>query len=172
MALLLAATAACTSPAPSSTAPSVPTGVASSSVEPSRPLSPVTRLSARVELSATTIAAGATVTGHVVVENRTSHAIRVFGCGSPFQVALVNDRVKPRIVWLQCLTRLTIRRGTSAWPINVSATYSFCARTGPVRCEHDHVPSLPVGRYRAVLFQSPRHLVPDPPPVDVLVAPA
>ena len=124
-------------------------------------------ISARVEVPSTTIASGSQMKGRVVVDNESGRPLHVSGCGSPFQVLLGNAKVKPTVAWLTCLEPITIPVGTSNWPVTISARYSSCGQgAGPVRCDHSQVPPLPPGPYRAVLYQSPRVVVP-PPPVDV-----
>lgn len=128
-------------------------------------------LSARIVLPSTTVTAGSTMPGRVVVHNTTGHRLHVAGCGSPFVVALGNDKIKPKVIWLDCLQRFTIPVGWSSWPVEISASYSVCGTgKGLVPCQNAHVPALPPGSYEAVLFQS-SHVVPRPAPVDVRVVP-
>ncbi len=135
------------------------------------PVQPEGAVSARIVLPSTTVTAGSTMSGRVVVHNTTGHRLHVDGCGSPFAVALGNDKVKPKVAWLTCLQRFTIPDGWSSWPVEVSASYSMCGKgKGLVPCENGQVPALPPGGYQAVLFQS-SHVVPTPPPVDVRVVP-
>jgi hypothetical protein len=132
-------------------------------------------LSAEVELPMTTMAAGSSMSGRVVVENGTGYAIRSTSCGSPFQVALGTDQIQPIVAWDLCLGRFTLPAGESSWPVTVDATYGGCADesaddTFP-RCMGDgNVPPLPPGVYRVELFQSQR-VVPAPPPITIRVTP-
>ena len=60
---------------------------------------PATPLSARIEMSATSIRSGAKVDAQVIVENNTGSALQVTGCLSLFAVALGNDTIEPMISW-------------------------------------------------------------------------
>ncbi len=51
------------------------------------------------------------MSGSVVVGNDTGHTIHVHGCGTPFQVALMNNEYKPTVLWLTCLKTITIPIG-------------------------------------------------------------
>src|SRR5437867_3809158 len=56
-------------------------------------------LSARIVLPSKTIARGSSLAGHVVVVNNTGRELHGSDCGSPFQVALGNDRIVPTVAW-------------------------------------------------------------------------
>jgi hypothetical protein len=129
-------------------------------------------ISAQIELPSRTISSGSQMAGRVIVENNSGRPLHVSGCGSPFQVVLGNGEVTPTVAWPTCLEPITIPVGTSEWPVTISARYSSCGQgAGLVPCDHGRVPPLPVGRYRAVLYQSPRVVVP-PLPIEVDVSAA
>ena len=151
----------------------------SSSQAPQRPAdSPaVTRspapISARVVLPSRTLAAGASLSGHVVIENNTGRAIRAAGCGSLFQLELVGRDYHPTVGWLTCLQTLTIPKGRSSYPVSIAASYNRCISGRPhgttkACLPEGGPPALPPGVYRAVLFQV-RKLVPAPPAISVRV---
>lgn len=138
-----------------------------------RATDPAQAMSARIELASTTVAAGETLSGRLVVFNNTGRDLKVIGCGSIFQVALANDAVEPEIVWNLCAQEITVPEGESTYPVSVQARRATCT-TGPApsstpTCEPDgSPPPLPPGNYEARLYQSTA-VVPDPPPVDVRV---
>jgi hypothetical protein len=70
------------------------------------------------------------MSGRVVVENSTGHAIHVTGCVTLFQVVLVNNKYKPTVAWFTCLQKFTTPVGESSYPATVEASYSQC---GPGR---------------------------------------
>lgn len=135
-----------------------------------RALAPV---SARVVLPARAMAAGSSMSAHVVISNNSGRAIHTGGCLSLFQVALVSTSYHPQPAWPLCLQSFTIRPGQSSYPVTVAASYDQCSQGRPKdtikACRPGgHPPPLPPGTYRAVLFQS-RHLVPVPPAITVRV---
>lgn len=127
---------------------------------------------ARVVLPSHTMVAGTSMTGHVVIDNRTKHALVVTGCISLFQVALSNATVRPAPLWPLCAQRIVIPTGTSSYPVTVFASYLECSSTGqpptPTRLCEQGPPALPVGSYQAVLFQN-GVVAPTPPPIPVRV---
>jgi hypothetical protein len=130
-----------------------------------------TPLWAEIDLPSTTMSAGTSMSGYVVVHNDTGQELHVSGCGTPFAVALGNDEIEPTVAWNSCLQPFTIPSGTSNWPVTVRATFLACGGPSPVpACQEGHVPPLPPGSYRAMLYQSPR-IVPTPPSIDVQVTP-
>jgi hypothetical protein len=162
LSVMALATAGCASRDAASPSPERSTGVGQREA----------RLSARIVLPSTRVAAGAMLPGRVVVENSSGRPLHVSGCGSPFAVVLRNDEIRPVVAWPTCLEQITIPAGTSSWPVTVAATYSGCGR-GNKRvppCEDGLVPPLPVGKYQAVLFQSP-HVVPKPASIEIRVVP-
>jgi len=130
-------------------------------------------VSISVELPATTMVAGSTMKGHVVVRNRTGRPIVRTGCGSLFQVALASDTIKPQVAWAACAQRITIPTGTSSYPVRVLGTYNGCSNSGsqgdmPACLPGSKLPPLPTGAYRATLFQSST-VAPAPAPIPVQV---
>jgi hypothetical protein len=132
-------------------------------------------LSARVVLPSQTMTAGSPMTGHVLVDNSTGHAIHVFGCLNLFQVLLTTSTYRPAVAWATCLQRLTIPVGETRYPVRFWATYSQCSqgrpRDGLRAClPGERMPPLPSGTYHLRLFEV-HHLVQVPPPITVRVTP-
>jgi YVTN family beta-propeller protein len=133
-------------------------------------------LSARLLLPSQTMAAGSSMTGQVLVDNHTGHAIHTVGCVSLFQVALTSRSYQPAVAWAACLQRFTIPPGLSRHRVTVWASYSQCS---PARPRHglraclpgERMPPLPPGTYHARLFQA-RPLARIPPAITVRVIPA
>jgi hypothetical protein len=115
------------------------------------------------------------MSGKVIVTNDSGRVLHGIGCGTAFQLGLGNDKIPPAVLWPRCGQQLTIPIGESSWPVTVIARYSGCGQksgdaTFP-RCREDGFPpSLPVGDYRAMLFQEPR-FVPTPPSISIRVTP-
>jgi hypothetical protein len=134
-------------------------------------------LSARVVLPSTTLIAGSSVHGEVIVHNNTGHVVKAHGCETLFQVALGNGAVQPHVAFLACSQPFTIAPGASRYPVTVEARYLACTPGRPYgsvpSCQpNGAAPALPEGRYHATLFQQPRNLVPTPAPVTIDVTPA
>ena len=143
---------------------------------PAAPRHPAAPMSAKVVLPSRTIAAGSQISGHVVVENNTGHAIRVSGCGTLFQVALVSKTYQPAVAWLACVQSFTIPVGEASYLVTVKASYLACSpglRHGTLRAclPGKGPPGLPPGLYYARLFQV-CHLLPVPPAIEVRVTPS
>lgn len=131
-------------------------------------------VSVRVVLPSRTMTAGSQMTGRVVVDNNTGHAIHEHGCLSLFQVALTSSTYHPKVAWAACLQLLTIPAGTSSYPVKIVATYFACgqgnSRDGLKACLPDQkLPPLPPGHYNAKLFIQVKHLAPAPPAIPVRV---
>jgi hypothetical protein len=151
------------------------------SVRPSTSTAPATTpttararaaISARVVLPHSLVA-GSSMSGRVVIDNRTGVALHATGCGSLFAVALGNDKVQQTISRLDCLQDFTIPTGTSSYPVTVYATYLFCSEGPPPTAEPaclpgSQMPPLPPGNYRATLDQQST-VVPAPPAISVRV---
>jgi hypothetical protein len=128
----------------------------------------------RVVLQSTTMTAGSSMSGHVIVENNTGGALKRDGCGSLFSVFLSNTFITPHPFFPACIQIFTIPVGQSSYPVTVDATYLECA--GPLgngrpcseRNGHAVMPSLPPGEYQATLWGN---IVPTPPPIAVRVTP-
>jgi hypothetical protein len=117
--------------------------------------------------------AGASMAGHVLVDNTTGHAIHVSGCLSLFQVRLTSSTYRPAVAWAACLQPFTIPAGETRYPVTVRASYSQCSQGRPRHslkaCLPDErMPSLPPGGYHARLFQAGK-LVRVPPAITVRV---
>jgi hypothetical protein len=115
------------------------------------------------------------MSGRVVVENNTGHAVHVSGCLALFQVALASSKYQPAVAWPLCLQPFTIPIGESSYPATVEASYSECRAgrpQGAVRAclPNRRPPPLPPGDYHAKLFQM-GHIVPVPPAITVRVTP-
>jgi hypothetical protein len=120
--------------------------------------------------------AGSVMTGHLVIDNRSGHAIREPGCISLFAISLSSPTYHPTVVWAECLQELTIPAGHHTYRMLVQATYSQCSRSNPPpgapKClSNGHMPPLPAGHYRVTLVQS-RDLVKIPPPIPLRVTPS
>ena len=126
-------------------------------------------------LPSRTIAAGSSMAGHVIVENHTSDAIRVVGCLSIFQVLLQNDTAHQSAFWLDCAQPFTIPRGSTSYPVMITATYTGCSTTGssltgPACLPNGRIPPLPPGKYEARLAEE-TDTFPKPPPLTITVTP-
>jgi len=133
-------------------------------------------MTARIVLPARTMTAGSSMSGQVVVDNNTGHAIRASGCVKLFQVLLTSSTYRPPVAWLGCLQRFTIPVGESRYSVTVWASYSQCSEGRPQHglraCRPDgRMPPLPPGTYHAKLFQA-HNLVRVPPALTVRVTPA
>jgi hypothetical protein len=132
-------------------------------------------ITSRVVLPSRTMMAGSSMTGHVIVWNNTGHNIRVASCGMPFAVALASRIYQPTVAFATCLDPFTIRTGRSSYQVTVFATYLACSLSRPSGGEKACLPGkrpppLPIGHYRARLFQS-ANVVPAPPAPPVWVTP-
>jgi hypothetical protein len=133
------------------------------------------QLTARIVLPTRTLVAGTTVHGMVIVSNATGKVVIVKTCGSPFQVALANDHYEPGMGWPLCLQDVSIPVGESTWKVDVQARNLGClggnqqGQKGMPKClPNGDPPPLPIGAYRATLYQDP-HVVSDPDPIEVTV---
>src|SRR5579859_1233614 len=140
---------------------------ASASASASATASPRAPLSARILLPSRTVTAGSSMRGLVVVDNRTGHPVRAWGCLSLFQVILFSESYRPSPVWLTCLQSFIIPVGESSYPVTVGASYLGCGGGLP-GCLNGRPPPLPPGIYRTRFFQSTR-IVPAQPAITVRV---
>jgi len=113
------------------------------------------------------------MSGRLIVENNTGRAMRAWGCGTLFQVALTSRTYQPAIAWQLCAQSFTIQAGRSSYRVRVYASYSQCGRgfrqgASKACLPGGRPPPLPPGDYQAILFQV-RHLIQAPPPVPVRV---
>ena len=125
-------------------------------------------LTARIELTAHTLAAGSTMPATVIVENSGAE-FQVSTCGDYFAVVLANKSVPqsgpPRP---QCLEAMTIPNGTSSYPITISASHTLCdeiSGKGYPCLPDGGMPPLPPGEYRTILVEA------SSPPVPISVDP-
>jgi hypothetical protein len=136
---------------------------------------PSAPMTARVVLPSRTMTAGASMSGHVLVDNTTGHAIQVPGCVKLFQVLLTSSTYRPTVGWFTCLQRFTIPAGESRYAVTVLARYSQCSQGRPQHglkpCRPDgRMPPLPPGTYHAKLFQV-GNIVRVPPALTLRVTP-
>jgi hypothetical protein len=115
------------------------------------------------------------MSGRVIVENNTGHAIHASGCLTLFQVALTGKRYHPAVAWPTCLQPFTIPIGKSSYPVTVEASYRECSQGRPQAdlracLPGRRMPPLPPGDYHAVLYQV-SHLVSVPRAITVRVTP-
>ena len=131
-------------------------------------------VSVQVEVPSRTMVAGSSMLAHIVVDNRTGHAIHANGCGQLFELALGSDSYPAQAGWPACLQPLTIAAGKTSYPWTIRATYSSCGGTGnpPLHAclPGGGAPPLPTGMYRVVFFQS-SNIVSAPAPIPVRVTP-
>lgn len=130
-------------------------------------------VSVRVVLPSRTMTAGSRMSGRVVVDNRTGHAIHVGACGLPFMVALSSHTYHPTVAWLACAHIFTIPAGSSSYRVEILASYLACGlRGGPSCLPGKHkIPPLPAGRYQAKLFFQGKQFGPAPPAIPLRVTP-
>jgi hypothetical protein len=131
-------------------------------------------VSVQVTVPSRTMEAGSSMLAHIVVDNRTGHAIRANGCGQLFELALGSDSYPAQGEWPACLQPLSIAVGKTSYPWTIRASYDGCGGTGnppPPACMHGGgAPPLPAGMYRVVFFQS-SNIVSAPSPIPVRVTP-
>lgn len=134
------------------------------------------QVSVQVVLPSRTVTAGSQLTGHVVVNNNTGHAIRLAGCGALFTVALASKTYHPIVESLSCLQFFTIPAGRSSYRVHVLASYLACRvghSGGGLRAclPGKRPPPLHAGRYHAKLFFQVRQFAPAPHAIPVAVIP-
>jgi heat shock protein HslJ len=116
-------------------------------------------LSATLELPTTTVEAGGTIEGEVVVQNDTGAPIELeMVCGSPFFIELRGDAA-PQVLartTAGCMPGLTLPVGASRWPVTVTTEYGMCRPVDGLgdpdtpACSADgSMPTLPPGTYTA-----------------------
>ncbi len=147
-----------TSTGPPSTA-SRPTGSG-----PSTTITRPQRFSVRIELPTTSIVAGSTVTGHLVIVNNSGAPLRLLsggrqGCTPKWAVVLANRKFPAGFAFTsECGAKpLVVRRGMNRFPFELRASYSHCGGTGvqgavkPACLPPPIVlPPLPADEYHAV----------------------
>jgi hypothetical protein len=127
------------------------------------------RVTAEVRLPTRSVIAGSTVEATVIVKNRSGSPLSVNGCGAPFAVAIESKAVPATVAWPACSRPMTIPTGTSKYRVAAVARYSSCSPDGPDRCIDLRPPPLPVGRYKATLYQNPQVLTTTPRSIEVRV---
>ncbi len=137
-------------------------------------------LLARIELSSTTVVAGGTVAGELVVENRTGGPVELLDreCRPNWTVGLVGaDGVTHEVAFPAIChpEPLTFPPGLTRLPFAVAATYHQCTPSPPpgsgaLPClpPPDIMPPLPPGRYEAKLVGTSPSLTAAPVPVEVV----
>jgi hypothetical protein len=134
-----------------------------------------TLVSVQVTVPSRAMAAGSSMLAHIVVDNRTGHAIHAYGCGQLFELALESSSDPDQAAaWPACLQPLTIAAGETSYPWTITATYDGCGGTGnpplPACLSGGGPPPLPDGMYWVVFFQS-SNIVSAPAPIPVRVTP-
>lgn len=136
---------------------------------------PAAAISVQVMLPSRTMPAGSHMSGRVLVDNRTGHAIHLHGCRSLFEVALVSSTYHPDVTTATCTQVFTIPVGKSSYAETVLATYLACNAGGPrgglPAClpGKQKLPPLPPGNYHATLFFHVRQFASAPPAIPVPV---
>jgi hypothetical protein len=147
-------------------------GPVSTSTSPTTSTAPPTGITAHLVLPVSTILAGSSMSGRVVVDNNTGHARHVIGCGGIFAVTLANSRGgQGSMGWTTCAMNITIPVGSSTYPVTIEGTYLECGGTpSPTMhaCIDSREPPLPPGVYQATLAQSTT-VVPTPPTIPIRV---
>jgi hypothetical protein len=130
-----------------------------------------------LQLDATSVRAGSTITGRVTITNNTGRPITYVTCGQLFQILLRNRDSPLAPGWLLCSGSGTFPPGTSSYPVTVAATYNQCSPSGPwsralPACPASGgMPALPPGSYQATTYELGSS-VPVPPPIEVTVEPS
>lgn len=111
-----------------------------------------------LELEATTVEAGGSIQGRVVVSNNTGEPIDITYCGAEFAVGLENDEVDQQLVFPMCASGGTIPTGMTAYEVTATASYGTCTTMtdpppGARPClPGGAIPPLPLGEYRTRLY--------------------
>jgi hypothetical protein len=153
-ALLAAVCAGCAQQAPAAPRGHAARPAASRAAAVAVPAAPV---SLRLVLPARTITAGSSMTGHVIVQNNTGHAISVWGCGTLFQVALVSATYQPSVGWTTCAQKFIIKTGESSYGATLRAAYGSCSPGGaqgglPACLPANRMPPVAAGKYQVELY--------------------
>jgi hypothetical protein len=131
------------------------------------------QVSVQVQVPSRTMEAGSSMLAHIIVDNRTGHAIHANGCGQLFELALGNSSHPALSGWPACLQTLTIPIGKTSYSWTIRATYDSCGGVGAgeLAClPHGQPPPLPAGEYD-VAFSQQTPIVSVPPPIPVRVTP-
>jgi hypothetical protein len=173
-----------TVPQPITTPPAPPTTQASPpATDPAPETTLVPGLTVWVRVPRRSMASGTSMAVDIVVRNDTGRVLDEGGCGSLFLVLLTSPIVKPSPAWPLCETDEHIPRGTTSYPMMLSASWNGCS-TEPisaawqrhldalgvpfVRClAGGALPGLPPGQYQATVFQSVGARFVDPVTIEV-----
>ena len=110
---------------------------------------------------------------HIIVDNRTGHAIHSGGCGQLFELALAASGQPAVSGWPACLETLTIAAGQTSYPWTIRASYGECGGVGVgvhACLPHNQPPPLPAGEYDVVFCQQ-TPLVSDPARIPIRITP-
>jgi hypothetical protein len=165
--------AACSSSSPKAEPPTTTTAA------PTSPATfPAGQLSARIELPATTLVAGSTERGTLVVENDTGGPVRLttggaVPCKPGWTVILTNEQLRQEAAFTTiCVPRpMTVPVGETRLPFTLLSEYQSCSETGHAPdaltppCVKDAngldtSPPLPPGEYRATFFSDISRFIP------------
>jgi hypothetical protein len=108
-------------------------------------------LTAHIVLPSTTMAAGTTMYGTLVIDNA-GRPVAMTGCG--VDAVLSNGAITQQFM-CDLVLRGPIPSGESRWEIELDASYTACGGRGGdrPRCEADgYPPPLPAGSYRVVII--------------------
>ena len=111
---------------------------------------------AELEIPAnTSVKAGDSLQGTVVVTNHTGRPQDFTGCGELFQVVLHNESAAQQRGGFACALSFSIPDGSSSYPVTISTRYSACvpggSTTAPDCLASGTAPPLPAGEYQADL---------------------
>ncbi len=130
----------------------------------------------RVVLAASTVHAGTTIEGTLVVTNGNSEPVNLTQeCEPDFAVAINNAVIKqaPAFAAACSAQPLILHPGINRFPISVITTYFGCLQAGGSsessmpRCTASGAPALPAGSYHTVLYGSGNLSLPEPASVTV-----
>ena len=108
-----------------------------------------------VELDATTVAAGSSVPGRVVVSNNSGAPVDATICGPPYAVGLRGPAYEQEIVHPLCASAFALPPETSSYEVTVTTARTTCTTNpsqvlGIAECLPDgSPPPMPAGDYRA-----------------------
>jgi hypothetical protein len=136
---------------------------------------PAPGVTAALDMDATAVPVGGTLTGTVTVVNNSGGPVEGTTCGGYFVGTLHNDEYQQGVARLDCLGSFTIPEGTSTYPIEVQAAVNGCTPVevadrdlGPVCNADGSMPPMPAGEYQLTI-DDPLHLVPAIDPVTITV---
>jgi hypothetical protein len=139
-------------------------------------------LSARLVIPDRATKAGTTLTGELVITNKSKQPIDLVGpdqCEPRFAVVLTNKQIPPEVAFAKdCVgARFTVAPGQHRFLFGVITSYQGCSAAPPTTvppdmpgCVGPHgtaVPPLPAGKYHAVLVGNGNLALPEPNPVKI-----